>query len=182
MDNSSEEQEKSDEQLQKQKLEALLFTSPEPLQLRDFKKVVDLHGKRIKSLIQELNEEYRAADRAFEIKEIAEGFQMLTRPAFEDMLSDFYGKEEDHSLSQAAMETLSIVAYEQPITRSELESIRGVQSGQLLRNLMDQGFLKIKGRKDTPGRPILYGTSKQFLEVFGLSSLDELPEPDELVD
>ncbi len=171
-----------DEQPQKQLIEALLFTSPDPLTLRDFKKVVDLHGKRVKSIIQQLNEEYRTADRAFEIREIAEGYQLLTRPEFEDELQEFYGREQDHSLSQAAMETLSIVAYEQPITRSELESIRGVQSGQLLRNLMDQGFLTMKGRKDSAGRPILYGTSDQFLEVFGLSSIDELPEPDELVD
>jgi segregation and condensation protein B len=179
MDQTSD---KDDEQAQKQLIEALLFTSPDPLKLRDFKKVVDLHGKRIKSIIQQLNDEYNTADRAFEIREIAEGYQMLTRPDFEDELQDFYGREQDHSLSQAAMETLSIVAYEQPITRSELESVRGVQSGQLLRNLMDQGFLTMKGRKDAPGRPILYGTSEQFLEVFGLSSIDELPEPEELVD
>ncbi len=182
MNSTDDPSDKPDRKKHKQAIEALLFTSPEPLQFNDFKQAVDLHGNKIKSLIKELNEEYRKADRTFEIREIAGGYQLLTRSEFDDVLRDYYGREEDHSLSQAAMETLSIVAYEQPITRSELESIRGVQSGQLLRNLMDQGFLKMKGRKDTPGRPILYGTTKQFLEIFGLSSLDDLPEPEELLE
>ncbi len=174
----------SDQKLQKEqkKLEALLFTSPDPLKLRDLKKVVDLHGNKIKSLIRDLNEKYRDHGHAFQIKEVADGFQLLTRPEHEEMLNSYYGREQDQSLSQAAMETLSIVAYEQPITRSELESIRGVQSGQLLRKLMDQEFLRIQGRKDAPGRPILYATTEQFLQAFGLDSIDDLPEPDELVD
>jgi len=163
-------------------LEALLFTSPEPLRLRELKEVVDLHGNKIKAMIEELNETYEKKDRAFRIKQVANGYQMLTCSEFEEMLASFYGRERDHSLSQAAMETLSIVAYEQPMTRSELESIRGVQSGQLLRNLMDQNFLRIHGRKDAPGRPILYATTDTFLEAFGLASIEELPEPDELLD
>ncbi len=167
---------------QKQKLEALLFTSPEPLRLRDLKEVVDLHGNKIKSLLDDLDNEYGKNGRAFTIKHVADGYQLMTRPEHRDMLESFHGRERDRSLSQAAMETLSIVAYEQPITRAELESIRGVQSGQLLRNLMDKGFLRIRGRKDAPGRPILYGTTNTFLEAFGLSSLDDLPEPDELMD
>ncbi len=163
-------------------IEALLFTSPEPLQLKDFKEILDLHGNRIKSIIQDLNDHYERQNRAFEIREIADGYQLLTRAEFEDVLRDFYGSDERPTLSQAALETLSIVAYEQPITRAEVESIRGVQSGQLLRSLLDQGFLKIKGRKETAGRPILYGTTKDFLKGFGLSSLDDLPEPDELIE
>lgn len=170
------------EEEERQIIEALLFTSPEPLKFEDFKEVLDLHGKTIKSHIKTLNKQYRDQGRAFEISRISGGYQMMTRGKFQEVLETFYEREEEFELSPAAMETLSIVAYEQPITRAEVENIRGVQSGQLLRSLLDEGFLRIRGREDSPGQPILYGTSPQFLELFGLEDLEDLPEPEDLAD
>ena len=165
----------------KQQVEALLFASEEPLSLRKLGSLLEeVDSSDIKKVIEELKSEYEASDRAWRMEEVAGGFQLLTRPQYTDTISRLQKAKSDRKLSNAAMETLAIVAYKQPIRRADLESIRGVQSGELLRALMEKDLVKIVGRDSVPGAPVLYGTTKNFLEVCGLKSLKDLPKPEEV--
>ncbi|MBY0261687.1 MAG: SMC-Scp complex subunit ScpB, partial [Phycisphaerales bacterium] len=116
----------------------------------------------------------------FRIERIAGGYRVMTLPAFGPVLEAYHGKRERHALSRAAIETLAIIAYKQPITRAALESIRGVACGEVLRSLMERRLVTIVGRAEEVGRPMLYGTSKAFLETFGLASVKDLPSVDDL--
>src|SRR5205823_3716699 len=129
--------------------------------------------------IKELNAQYEASNRSFRIEQVAGGFQLLTLPMFGDLLKKFHQKESDAKLTKAALETLAIIAYKQPILRADVEAIRGVACGETIRSLMEKHLVKIAGRAEEPGRPILYGTTKRFLELFGLNSLSELPQNEE---
>jgi len=133
-------------------------------------------GKRIRDAIAELNESYDTTDRAFRIERLAGGWQVLTRPEYGELLARLHRDRQQHRLSQAALETLAIIAYRQPVLRAEVEAIRGVACGEVLRGLLERRFVKIVGRAEELGRPMLYGTTKQFLTVFGLSGLSDLPE------
>ena len=165
----------------KQQVEALLFASEEPLSLRKLGSLLEeVDSSDIKKSIEELKSEYESSDRAWRMEEVAGGFQLLTRPQYTDTISRLQKAKSDRKLSNAAMETLAIVAYKQPIRRADLESIRGVQSGELLRALMEKDLVKIVGRDSVPGAPVLYGTTKNFLEVCGLKSLKDLPKPEEV--
>ncbi len=165
----------------KQQVEALLFASDEPLSLRKLGSLLEeVDSSDIKKAIEELKSEYESTDRAWRMEEVAGGFQLLTRPQYTDTISRLQKAKSDRKLSNAAMETLAIVAYKQPIRRADVESIRGVQSGELLRALMEKDLVKVVGRDTVPGAPVLYGTTKNFLEVCGLKSLKDLPKPEEV--
>ena len=134
--------------------------------------------RAIRRAVQELNEQYASSGRCFRIEQVAGGYQILTLPEFGDILRKLHQKEGDAKLTKAALETLSIIAYKQPILRADVEAIRGVACGETIRSLMEKHLVKIAGRAEEPGRPILYGTTKRFLELFGLNSLKDLPQPE----
>jgi segregation and condensation protein B len=134
----------------------------------------------VRRLVRELQQEYERDGRAFAVEEVAGGFQLLSRPEFAPYVSRLQNRQRQETLTKAALETLAIVAYRQPITRAEVEDIRGVQSGHLLRSLVEKRLLKVTGKSTELGRPLLYGTTRRFLEAFGLRSLEELPKRGEL--
>jgi segregation and condensation protein B len=133
-----------------------------------------------KSLIEQLNAAYDRGGNAFRIERVASGYQLLTRPQFAFWLGKLHHREAELKLTPPAMETLTIIAYRQPITRADLELIRGVQCAEMLKMLMDRGLVRIGGEDESLGRPYLYETTRKFLETFGLRSLEELPMADEL--
>jgi len=162
-------------------VEALLFVSDEPLTPRRLAEIVgDTDARKIRALIDAINTDYDEAGRPFRIEEIAGGFQMLSRPEFKQWLIQLVRGKDAKRLSQAALETLAVVAYKQPVLRVDIENIRGVQCGEMLRNLLERGLVRIAGRSDALGRPLLYGTSKKFLDIFGLRSLKDLPSLSDL--
>ncbi|MFA6135374.1 MAG: SMC-Scp complex subunit ScpB [Phycisphaerae bacterium] len=161
-------------------VEAILFTCDAPLPAGRLAQVAQISGRAVKDAIAALNARYEQAGSAFRIETIAGGYQMLTLPAFHDVLTRLFHDRSDSRLSQAAMETLAIVAYRQPILRADIEAIRGVACGEVLRSLMEKQLVKIVGRAEVLGRPMLYGTTKRFLEIFGLSGLSDLPRVEEL--
>ena len=162
-------------------VEALLFAVQEPISVRKICEVVeDVEAKEIREVIQQLREEYDTHDRVFQIEEIANGFQLLSRPEYHEWISKIRKKSGEGKLSQQALETLSIIAYKQPIIRAEIEAIRGVQSGQMIRTLIEKGLVKITGRDEVLGRPLLYGTTTKFLDHFGLKSIKDLPKVEDL--
>jgi segregation and condensation protein B len=162
-------------------IEALLFASEAPLTAVKIAQIVGAGDAReVKKHIAALNANYEAARRAFRIEEIAGGYQMLTLPEYNAWLRKLSKVRSDSRLSQAALETLAVVAYKQPTLRAEIEAIRGVSVGDTLNRLRELGLVKIVGRAEELGRPMLYGTTKRFLEVFGLSDLSELPQVEEL--
>lgn len=161
-------------------VEALLFAGEAPIPPSRIGAVAELTPANVRKSIARLNEKYQAMHCSFRVEEIAGGYQMLTLPEYHDVLRRLYDVKKEARLSQAALETLAIVAYRQPILRADIEAIRGVASGEMLRNLMERGLAKIVGRAEVIGRPMLYGTTRKFLEVFGLASLDDLPRVEEL--
>jgi segregation and condensation protein B len=165
---------------QRRIIEALILATVEPIQLARIAQIVpDCSPGVAKDRINELNTEYQEQDRSFEIWEVAGGYQIRTRAEFSGYLQQLR-KERPLRLSQAALETLAIIAYKQPVTRGELEMVRGVDTGAVLKSLLDRRLIKIVGHREGPGRPLLYGTSKRFLSVFGLESLQNLPSLREL--
>jgi segregation and condensation protein B len=135
---------------------------------------------RIRAAVETLNADYEKTGRSFRIERVAGGLQMLTMPAYAEDITRLKGARQSSKLSQAALETLAIIAYRQPILRADLESIRGVACGEVLRSLMERRLVRIAGRAEEVGRPMLYGTTKEFLEVFGLATLDDLPNAKDL--
>ena len=163
-------------------LEALLLTTHHPLTAGRIAEVLDLPStKPIRRAIKALNETYAESRRAFRIEQVAGGFQILTLPEHGELLKKFHQREVDAKLTKAAIETLAIIAYKQPILRADVESIRGVACGETIRSLMEKHLVKIAGRAEEPGRPILYGTTRRFLELFGLNSIKDLPQPENLI-
>jgi segregation and condensation protein B len=165
----------------KQVLEALLFAAEEPLSPRRLAEMIeDATPSLVADLVRELNADYLRESRAFHVQEVAGGYRLLTRPELAGWVAELRASGSAPRLSQAALETLSIVAYKQPVTRAELESIRGVTVEGVLKTLVERELVRIAGREEGLGRPLLYGTTDHFLEYFGLPSLDALPRPDEL--
>ena len=165
---------------QRRVVEALIMASSEPVSADRLARIVpQLTAAGAKDLVNELNTEYQDSGRAFEVWEVAGGFQLRTLAEFSGYLQQLR-KERPLRLSQAALETLSIIAYKQPVTRADLEEVRGVDTGAVVRGLLDRRLLRIAGHRDVPGRPLLYGTSRRFLEVFGLESIKDLPALREL--
>ena len=161
-------------------VEAVLFASDEPLSAARLGNVVEADTKQVRQHIDNLNEKYRASQNAFRIEQIAGGYQMLTLSPYNHWLKKLLRVRSDTKLSAAAMETLAIIAYKQPVIRADIEVIRGVAAGEVIRSLAYKGLVKIVGRAEVLGRPMLYGTTKKFLEVFGLNTLRDLPKIEEL--
>lgn len=159
-------------------IESMLFASEKPLMIDTLRKVLDnLPGDKIRALIEQLKKEYESAGRGIRIIEIAGGFQMIAAPAFAPFLKKlFKGPQNSDKLSKPAMETLAIIAYKQPLSKLEIESLRRVNVDGVMQTLQEKNIIKVVGRKKTPGRPKVYGTTRFFLEYFGLKSIDELPK------
>ncbi len=163
-------------------VEAILFASDAPLPVSKIAEIIgDGTARDVKKHIGELNKKYESQGASFRIEEIAAGYQMLTLPAYNEWITKLLRARQETKLSQAALETLAIVAYKQPILRADVEAIRGVAAGEVLNRLRELNLVKIVGRADDIGRPLLYGTTKKFLDVFGLASLDDLPKDEELI-
>jgi segregation and condensation protein B len=163
-------------------IEAILFATDEPLSAERLVNISQLNGgvKQVKKCIETLNQQYAETKRAFRIEEIAGGYQMMTLPEYNNWLKNMLKQRADNKLSPAALETLAIIAYKQPIIRADIEAIRGVACGEVVRTLMYKGLVKIAGKAEILGRPLLYGTTKKFLQVFGLSEIKDLPKAEEL--
>jgi len=158
-------------------VEGLLVSTHHPLTVGRLAEFLDLDStKPIRKAIKDLNKLYEASGRSFRIEQVAGGYQLLTLPEFGEILKKLHQRDIDTKLTKAALETLAIIAYKQPILRADIEAIRGVQCGETIRSLMEKHLVKIAGRAEVPGRPILYGTTKRFLELFGLNSLKDLPQ------
>lgn len=162
-------------------IEALLFVSASPLTLTKLSEAIpDYPRKEITKAVAELRTEYMRQGRGFVIEEIAGGYQMLSNPEHVEYVRALHARETSSKLTPAMLETLAIVAYKQPILRADIEAIRGVQVGPIVRSLMERGLVKVAGRADEAGKPFLYGTTKKFLEHFGLRSIEDLPNVEEL--
>jgi len=161
-------------------IEAVLFASDEPLTEARLADIVEASAKQVREHVESLNAKYQANNNAFRIEQIAGGYQMLTLSPYNYWLKKLLRARSDNKLSPAALETLAIVAYKQPIMRADIEAIRGVAVGEVIRSLSYKGMVKIVGRAEVLGRPMLYGTTKRFLEVFGLNTLKDLPKIEEL--
>ena len=163
------------------RVEAALFVADRPLTAaRLAKAAVLLNAAEARELVASLNVSYDAAGAAFRVDELASGYRLLTRPPLAFFLSQIVPAPPQRRLSPAQLETLTIVAYRQPVTRAEVEAVRGVASLELLKQVRDAGYIRIVGEDDSLGRPFLYGTTPAFLDAFGLSSLDDLPDRDGL--
>lgn len=161
-------------------IEALILSSPEPISAARLAEIIPYcNAGQAKDLVNELNTEYVEQDRSFEIWEVAGGFQIRTRAEFSGYLQKLQ-KERALRLSQAALETLAIIAYRQPVTRAEIEEVRGVDAGATVKSLLERHLIRIAGQREVPGRPMLYATTRRFLEVFGLERLKDLPTLREL--
>jgi segregation and condensation protein B len=157
-------------------LEAVLFLSSQPLPSRKLSQLAHLaDGTASRTMVKELNTVYESDGRSFRVEEVAGGYQLRTQKIFAPWIRRMVSVPPEIRMSGPAMETLAVVAYRQPVMRTDIEKVRGVQCGEILRQLMDRGIVRISGRADELGRPFLYGTTRNFLEVFGLRSLDELP-------
>jgi len=162
-------------------VEALIFASSKPLTPAEIRKATKvLTASQIEKIVTELKEEYRGQDRPFEIIEIAGGYELSTKREFAPWILRIELQRKARQATQSALETLAILAYRQPLTRAEIESLRGVDVSGVVSTLMEKGFIKILGKKEVPGRPFLYGTTDKFLEHFGLRSLQDLPSISEI--
>ena len=161
-------------------IEAVLFASDESLTPARLANITESNAKQVREYIKNLNDKYEANNSAFRIEQIAGGFQMLTLSKYNHWLKKLLRARSETKLSPAAMETLAIIAYKQPVIRADIEAIRGVAVGEVIRSLSLKGLVKIVGRAEILGRPMLYGTTKKFLEVFGLNTLKDLPKIEEL--
>lgn len=165
----------------KSAIEAILFLSGEPLMVSSLKDVLGLPEAEVKNILDELLMEYREKNSGLLIAEIANGYQMITNPECAEWIKKFRSTHVSNKLSMPALETLAIIAYKQPIIRAEIEQIRGVSSDSAIRTLYEKRLIKIMGRKEAPGRPFLYGTTREFLQYFGLRDLTELPTLKEVI-
>jgi segregation and condensation protein B len=162
-------------------VEAVLFASDAPITAEEIARADErLDEDQVEQAIRQLQAEYDDAERSFQIVELAEGYQVLTRPEFAPYLERFDNVPRPSRLSGPALETLAIIAYRQPLGRMEIEYIRGVSAQGVLKTLQDRELIEVVGRAEGLGRPVLYGTSRKFLEHFGLKSLEDLPHPEEL--
>ncbi|GAB4388426.1 MAG: SMC-Scp complex subunit ScpB [Thermodesulfovibrionales bacterium] len=159
----------------KRLVEAVLFLSGEPVAPSELKAATGLQEDEIRDLLEELVSDYAERDGGVVISRIAGGYQMHTNPGCGEMLRMYKGAAKAQKLSLPALETLAIIAYRQPIIKAEIEDLRGVNTDGVLKTLVDRRLVKIVGRKEAPGKPLLYGTTREFLEYFGLKDLSELP-------
>lgn len=165
-----------------QAVEAVLLTSDKPVKPAQVADALTealgrpVDSDDVRAAVTSLNDSYRSTGRSFTIEIVAAGLRLMARPELSGVLASFHGHRVSNKLSRAALETLAIIAYRQPVTRAEIESIRGVACGEVLRSLMDRRLVTIAGRAEELGRPMLYGTTRDFLSQFGLASIKDLPE------
>lgn len=168
-------------------IEALIFASDEPISAEKIRAIivenegqVEFDEATVDDFVDKLNDTYEANGLSFRIEMLAGGYTFVTQPKFHYWLSIFQHQNAYRKLSQSAVETLAIIAYRQPITKPEIDQIRGVDSGYIIRQLMEKALIEVSGRADSPGKPLLYKTSRHFLKHFGLNSVNELPKPREI--
>ncbi|MBA4187367.1 MAG: SMC-Scp complex subunit ScpB [Planctomycetaceae bacterium] len=163
------------------RLEAILLLADEPLPARRLAEAADLaDAAEARAMVDRLHELYDADGSAFQIEEIAGGYQLLTRPRYHPWLARLKRTGHELKLTPATLETLAVIAYKQPIMRAEVEKVRGVACGEVVRQLMERGLVRVAGRHDSLGRPQLYSTTKKFLQAFGLNAIKDLPEVEAL--
>jgi segregation and condensation protein B len=164
-------------------IEALIFCSPSPIRVNDLMACLaemfgaDIPEEDVTGALQRLEEKYLSDDYSFQLYKSAGGYQFLTKPAYQSSIGIMLKQQSKKRLSTSAMETLSIVAYKQPISKTEIENIRGVNCDYAVQKLLDKGLIEIKGKAESIGRPMLYGTTQKFMEYFGINDLTELPTP-----
>jgi segregation and condensation protein B len=164
----------------KSAVEALIFASDKPVTIEQMKKVLDIpDAPAVRKIIEELKAEYESGNRGVRIIEIAGGFQMIASTNFAPFLKKLYKSRFTEKLSKPALESLAIIAYKQPLTKAEIESLRNVNVDGVMKSLLEKEMIRICGRKKIPGRPFVFGTTRQFLEHFGLKSLEDLPKMDD---
>ena len=156
-------------------IEALLFMAGEPVTLDTLRKIVEVDKYNTERLVRELISDYSVRNTGLFVVEVAEGFQMVTNPACAPWVKKLLSTAVPKKLSQSSLETMAIIAYKQPIIKAEIEAIRGVNSDGVVKTLLERRLVKILGRKEVPGRPLMYGTTKEFLQYFGLKDLSDLP-------
>ena len=157
-------------------IEGLLFVSGQPVTLKRLKDALgEFDYEPLRQLIGELHADYQQSRRAFRIQEVAGGYQLVTDPELAPWMKRLLKLPREDTLSKPALETLAILAYRQPLTKAEVEAIRGVDGTATLDTLLERQFIRVLGRKETPGRPLLYGTTEEFLRHFGLKSVEDLP-------
>ncbi|MBC8213719.1 MAG: SMC-Scp complex subunit ScpB [Candidatus Marinimicrobia bacterium] len=166
--------------INKNLIEALLFSTPEPLTQVKLNQIIPDENVDLREIVDEINLEYEKFGKALFIEEIGGGFQILTKPEYHYYIQRLYNKSKKFQLSRPAMEALSIIAYRQPISKVEVESIRGVNCDSVVKSLMERELITIKGREEGLGRALLYGTTQHFLEAFGLNRISDLPKLKEL--
>ncbi len=161
-------------------IEAILFLESEPLDAKALSRISGLPREAVLQVIDTIRETYGKEEHGLELTELGGGFLLSPKKDLWDFLKDRYGKKNDNRLSRAAMETLSIIAYSQPITRAEIDGIRGVASDGMVRLLLSRALIREVGKKDVPGKPVQYGTTRDFLKLFRLNSISDLPKLDEV--
>ncbi len=173
-------QEHPDEELDR-RLAALVFASPEPLSSRRLADLLERPDpKRVSAALKRLEEQLKATGLPLELKKIAGGWRILTESDLDPVVGELVASRRVERMSPASLETLAVVAYRQPVTKAEIEAIRGVGVGPMLRSLVDRGLVRVVGRAKQPGNPLQYGTTREFLDRFGLGALKDLPRDDEL--
>ncbi|HEX9930124.1 MAG TPA: SMC-Scp complex subunit ScpB [Pyrinomonadaceae bacterium] len=163
-------------------VEALIFVSDEPIAVKTIAEILEEDREIVHSVLENLAEEFNSRAGGLQLREVAGGWQISTRPEFHEEIRRFLKTRPNAKLSLAALETLAVIAYKQPVTVPEILQIRGVQSGSAIKTLLDRRLIVAKGRKETVGRPMMYGTSKEFLLQFGLKDLSELPSIEDFED
>jgi segregation and condensation protein B len=162
-------------------IESLLFINERPISVKELSQIIEVKENQIEEALQELMTEYKERSSGICILKVAGGYQMCSSPDSDAWVKKMYRERGKQKLSTASLETLAIIAYKQPITRTEIEAIRGVNVDGVIKHLLDLGLIKIEGRKKVIGRPFLYITTRKFLEYFGLDSLKDLPKLEEFV-
>lgn len=156
-------------------IEAVLFISAEPVTAADLKAISDMHERDLEEILDEIYTDYQGRNSGIILGKVAGGYQFSTNPQHNDWILKLKGTSRKQKLSMSALESLAIIAYKQPITKAEIEELRGVNSDAIIKGLLDKRLIKIMGKKEVPGKPLLYGTSREFLQYFGLNDLSELP-------
>ena len=167
-------------------IEALIFSSPDPLKVADMQSCLvemfaaEIPAEHIEDALLKITQKYQAEDFAFSLYNHAEGYQFLTKPAYQASIKILLKQASKKRLSTSSVETLAIIAYKQPISKGQIEQIRGVSCDYAVQKLLEKGLIEIRGKSDAIGRPIIYGTSPKFMDYFGLKTLNELPQPKDI--
>lgn len=163
-------------------VEALLFASSKPLSIDNLSEASEIDKAELEEILATLQEEYSSDSRGFSLEEVAGGFQLRSDARFSAQIGRLFAARSRRRMTRSSLESLAIIAYRQPVTKAEIEHIRGVDSGAVLKTLLSLSMIRILGRKEAPGRPILYGSTREFLEYFGLRDIESLPTLEEVTE